>query len=207
MSTLYLLNKPFQVLSQFTDSEGRNTLADFIKTPKIYPAGRLDYDSEGLLILTGDGAVQARISDPKHKLPKTYWVQVEGEITNQAIKLLQQGVMLKDGHTKPAKAKIINEPDIWPRTPPIRERANAKTSWLELSITEGRNRQVRRMTAEVGFPTLRLIRYSIGQWTLDGLAPGNHKTTDIHLPKTSPSSTNSRRKPHNKVKPTRKRNN
>jgi len=207
MSTLYLLNKPFQVLSQFTDSEGRNTLADFIKTPKIYPAGRLDYDSEGLLILTGDGAVQARISDPKHKLPKTYWVQVEGEINDQAIKRLQQGVLLKDGNTKPAKAKKINEPEIWPRNPPIRERANVKTSWLELSITEGRNRQVRRMTAEVGFPTLRLIRYSIGQWSLDSLAPGEHKTTEIHLPKTLPSNTNSRRKPHNKKRPTRKRNN
>jgi len=207
MSTLYLLNKPFQVLSQFTDSEGRSTLANFIKTPKIYPAGRLDFDSEGLLILTGDGAVQARIADPKHKLPKTYWVQVEGEITDQAIKRLQHGVLLKDGNTKPAKAKIINEPDIWPRTPPIRERVNAKTSWLELSITEGKNRQVRRMTAEVGFPTLRLIRYSIGQWSLDNLAPGEHKTVDIHLPKTTPSGTNLRRKPHNKVKPTRKRNN
>ncbi|MFT6122072.1 MAG: 23S rRNA pseudouridine2457 synthase [Oleiphilaceae bacterium] len=207
MSTLYLLNKPFQVLSQFTDSEGRNTLANFIKTPKIYPAGRLDYDSEGLLILTGDGAVQARISDPKHKLPKTYWVQVEGIITEKEIQQLQQGVHLKDGKTKPAKAKKMNEPDIWTRTPPIRERANAQTSWLELSITEGRNRQVRRMTAEVGFPTLRLIRYSIGQWTLDGLSPGEHKTAEIHLPKPSSSNNNSRRKPHNKPKPTRKRNN
>jgi len=207
MPTLYLLNKPYQVLSQFTDSEGRNTLADFIKTPKIYPAGRLDYDSEGLIILTGDGAIQARISDPKHKLPKTYWVQMEGSITDAAIKQLQQGVLLKDGKTKPAKAKKINEPDIWPRTPPIRERANAQTSWLELSITEGRNRQVRRMTAEVGFPTLRLIRYSIGQWSLDGLAPGEHTTADIHLPKTAQTNTNSRRKPHNKAKPTRKRNN
>jgi 23S rRNA pseudouridine2457 synthase len=130
MSTLYLLNKPFQVLSQFTDSEGRNTLANFIKTPKIYPAGRLDYDSEGLLILTGDGAVQARISDPKHKLPKTYWIQVEGIITEKEIQQLQQGVHLKDGKTKPAKAKKMNEPDIWTRTPPIRERANAQTSWL-----------------------------------------------------------------------------
>jgi 23S rRNA pseudouridine2457 synthase len=207
MSTLYLLNKPFQVLSQFTDSEGRNTLANFIKTPKIYPAGRLDYDSEGLLILTGDGAVQARISDPKHKLPKTYWVQVEGIITEKEIQQLQQGVHLKDGKTKPAKAKKMNEPDIWTRTPPIRERANAQTSWLELSITEGRNRQVRRMTAEVGFPTLRLIRYSIGQWTLDGLSPGEHKTAEIHLPKPLSSNNNSRRKPHNKPKPARKRNN
>ncbi|MFT7372377.1 MAG: 23S rRNA pseudouridine2457 synthase [Oleiphilaceae bacterium] len=207
MSTLYLLNKPFQVLSQFTDSEGRNTLANFIKTPKIYPAGRLDYDSEGLLILTGDGAVQARISDPKHKLPKTYWVQVEGIITDTAVKQLQQGVRLKDGKTKPAKAKKIDKPDVWTRSPPIRERSKAPTSWLELSITEGRNRQVRRMTAEVGFPTLRLIRYSIGQWTLDGLSPGEHKTADIHLPKPSPSTTHSRRKPHNKAKLTRKRNN
>jgi 23S rRNA pseudouridine2457 synthase len=205
MSTLYLLNKPFQVLSQFTDSEDRSTLADYIKTPKIYPAGRLDYDSEGLLILTGDGAVQARISDPKHKLPKTYWVQVEGSITNEAIKQLQQGVVLKDGKTKPAKAKKIHEPKIWPRNPPIRERANAQTSWLELSITEGRNRQVRRMTAEVGFPTLRLVRYSIGQWSLDGLAPGEHKTAEINLPNPTPKKS-PRKKPPYKTKPSRKRN-
>ena len=204
MSTLYLLNKPFQVLSQFTDSENRSTLANFIKTPKIYPAGRLDYDSEGLLILTGDGAVQARIADPKHKLPKTYWVQVEGNITNEAIIHLQQGVLLKDGKTKPAKAKKIDEPKIWARTPPIRERANAQTSWLELSITEGRNRQVRRMTAEVGFPTLRLVRYSIGQWSLDGLAPGEHKTAEIHLPKPAPKA-KPRKKPHDKAKPARRR--
>lgn len=200
MSTLYLLNKPFQVLSQFTDSEGRDTLANFIKTPKIYPAGRLDYDSEGLLILTGDGAAQARISDPKHKLPKTYWAQVEGSISDEAIKKLQQGVFLKDGKTKPAKAKRIKQPNIWPRTPPIRERANAPTSWLELSITEGKNRQVRRMTAEVGFPTLRLIRYSIGQWTLDNIAPGEHKTTEIHLPHKDTSSTLAFKKHHNKTR-------
>ncbi len=184
MPTLYLLNKPFQVLSQFTDSEDRSTLANYIKTPKIYPAGRLDYDSEGLIILTGDGPMQARIADPKHKLAKTYWVQVEGNISNEAIKQLQQGILLKDGMTKPAKAQKMEEPDIWPRTPPIRKRSNTETSWVELSITEGRNRQVRRMTANVGFPTLRLIRYSIGQWTLDGLSPGEHKTIDIHLPKT-----------------------
>lgn len=205
MSTIYLLNKPFQVLSQFTDSEDRCTLANFIKTPKIYPAGRLDYDSEGLLILTGDGAVQARISDPKHKLPKTYWVQVEGIVTDLAIKQLQQGVTLKDGKTKPAKAKIINEPKIWERTPPIRKRANVHTSWIELSITEGKNRQVRRMTAEVGHPTLRLIRYSVGQWTLDDIAPGEHKTAEIHLPKSTLSNYNTRTKPHNKLKQKRRR--
>lgn len=182
MPTLYLLNKPFQVLSQFTDSEGRKTLADFIKTPGIYPAGRLDYDSEGLIILTGDGVMQARIADPKFKLSKTYWVQVEGNIPDSAIKQLQKGVLLKDGMTRPAKAKKISAPDIWPRTPPIRARANIETSWIELTIAEGRNRQVRRMTAEVGFPTLRLIRYQIGQWSLQGLAPGEHKTLDIHLP-------------------------
>jgi len=198
MPTLYLLNKPFQVLSQFTDTEGRNTLADFIKTPKIYPAGRLDYDSEGLIILTGDGAMQARIADPKHKLSKTYWVQVEGCITSKAIKQLQQGVQLKDGITKPAKAQKIDEPNIWPRNPPIRKRANAETSWIELSISEGRNRQVRRMTAEVGFPTLRLVRYRIGQWSLEGLAPGEHKTINIHLPKTNskPVRKSTQNKPH-----------
>jgi len=194
MSTLYLLNKPFQVLSQFTDSEQRSTLADFIHTPSIYPAGRLDYDSEGLIILTGDGSMQARIADPKHKLSKTYWVQVEGEISSDAIQRLQTGVTLKDGLTRPAKANKIAEPEIWPRNPPIRHRANSITSWLELSISEGKNRQVRRMTAEVGFPTLRLIRASIGPWSLNGLQPGEHRTIDIHLPKKSKKPTNSRRK-------------
>lgn len=172
---IILFNKPYNVLCQFTDELGRKTLADFIKIKNVYPAGRLDYDSEGLVILTDDGILQNKISDPKHKLPKTYWVQVEGEISNEAILKLRKGVELKDGMTKPAKAKIIDEPKVWQRIPPIRERKNIPTSWIKLTITEGRNRQVRRMTAKVGYPTLRLIRYSIGSWTLDELQPGEYK--------------------------------
>lgn len=183
MPNLYLFNKPFNVLCQFTDTENRATLADYIHISGIYPAGRLDYDSEGLLALTSDGEIQARIADPKFKLSKTYWVQVEGNITNEALERLEKGVMLKDGLTKAAKAKIINEPEIWPRTPPIRYRKNDQTSWIELTISEGKNRQVRRMTAEVGFPTLRLIRYSIGPWSIDGIDQGNLKPIDVHLPK------------------------
>ncbi len=184
MSKILLLNKPFQVLTQFTDSEGRATLADFIKEKGVYAAGRLDYDSEGLLILTSDGTLQRRIADPKFKLEKTYWVQVEGEITEEALRHLRQGVELKDGLTKPAKAETLETPNIWERHPPIRERANQPTSWIELKIREGRNRQVRRMTAAVGFPTLRLIRYAIGNWTLEGLLPGQYRTDEIHLPAT-----------------------
>ena len=198
MPTIYLLNKPFQVLSQFTDTEQRSTLADFIDTPNIYPAGRLDYDSEGLIILTGDGAMQARIAEPKHKLSKTYWAQVEGIVTPEALSLLQTGVTLKDGITRPAKASLIPSPDIWPRTPPIRERANQTTSWIELSITEGRNRQVRRMTAAVGFPTLRLIRTSIGPWSIDKLAPGEHKALNVHLPATKKPSKKQHKKRYSK---------
>lgn len=183
MPTIFLFNKPYHTLSQFTDNEGRSTLSNFIKTPKIYPAGRLDYDSEGLLILTGDGQMQARIADPKHKLPKTYWAQVEGEISDEALNKLRKGVTLKDGLTRPAIAERIKEPCLWPRTPPIRQRANAPTSWLALTITEGKNRQVRRMTAEVGFPTLRLIRAAIGPWSIDNLQPGEHKSLEVHLPK------------------------
>lgn len=183
MADLYLFNKPFNVLSQFTDSDGRSTLADFIQTPKIYPAGRLDFDSEGLLILTSDGELQARIADPKHKLPKTYWVQVEGNIDNEALGKLEKGVTLKDGLTRPAKARRIDEPEVWQRSPPIRYRKDDITSWIELTITEGRNRQVRRMTAEVGFPTLRLIRYSIGSWCVKDIQPGGILKKEIHLPK------------------------
>lgn len=172
---IILFNKPYNVLCQFTDELGRKTLADFIKIKNVYPAGRLDYDSEGLVILTDDGILQNKISDPKHKFPKTYWVQVEGEISNDAILKLRKGVELKDGITRPAKAKIIDEPKVWQRVPPIRERKNIPTSWIELTITEGRNRQVRRMTAKVGYPTLRLIRYSIGSWTLNELQPGEYK--------------------------------
>jgi len=183
MTKLILFNKPFQVLSQFTDTEGRATLADFLKVPGYRPAGRLDYDSEGLLILTNDGRLQQQIANPKHKLWKTYRVQVEGTITQQAIAALSKGVDLKDGPTLPAKARPISQPDaLWPRVPPVRERKTVADSWLELSIREGRNRQVRRMTAAVGFPTLRLIRVRVGDWSLDDLEPGEFRELNIHLP-------------------------
>ncbi|MDG4813398.1 rRNA large subunit pseudouridine synthase E [Hydrogenovibrio sp. 3SP14C1] len=177
MSELLLFNKPFNVLCQFTDEpefkDQRQTLADFIDQPGFYAAGRLDRDSEGLLLLTNDGKLQQQIANPKHKQPKTYLVQVEGDISKEAIKQLQQGVTLKDGLTRPAKARKIAEPKwLWPRNPPIRERKNIPTTWVELSITEGKNRQVRRMTAAVGFPTLRLIRTQIGDYQLKNLQPG-----------------------------------
>ena len=169
---LILFNKPYGVLTQFTDREKRPTLADYIEQPGVYAAGRLDKDSEGLLLLTDNGALQHRLSDPRHKAWKTYWVQVEGEIDEQALQQLREGVTLKDGPTRPARAKHLAPPKIWPRTPPVRYRANIPTSWLELSLREGRNRQVRRMTAAVGFPTLRLIRVAIGDWRLEDLQPG-----------------------------------
>ncbi len=175
---IILFNKPFDVLCQFTDEQGRSTLADFIKLKNVYAAGRLDRDSEGLLLLTDDGKLQHKITDPKNKMQKTYWVQVEGEITDEAINQLEQGVQLKDGLTRPAKAKKIAEPaTLWPRKQPIRERKQIPTSWIELSISEGRNRQIRRMTAATGFPTLRLIRYSIGDWTIDNIASGSYTVT------------------------------
>ena len=173
--TLVLFNKPFGVLSQFTDrgtTTTRPTLSAYIDLPGVYPAGRLDRDSEGLLLLTDDGRLQARIADPKFKLPKTYWVQVEGEPDDAALDRLRRGVRLNDGDTRPAEVERIDAPAIWPRDPPIRVRAAIPDRWLSLTIREGRNRQVRRMTAAVGFPTLRLIRASIGDWMLGDLAPG-----------------------------------
>ena len=175
MSRLILFNKPFGVLSQFTDrgsETARQTLSDFVQVPGVYPAGRLDRDSEGLLLLTDDGRLQARIADPKFKLPKTYRVQVEGEITDDALAALRSGVMLNDGMTRPAQAERIDPPALWPRDPPVRFRKSVPDCWISLTIAEGRNRQVRRMTAAVGFPTLRLVRWQIGDWSLDGIAPG-----------------------------------
>lgn len=177
MTRVILFNKPFDVLSQFTDKglEGskRRTLSDFIDVPKVYPAGRLDRDSEGLMVLTDDGKLQARIADPRHKMAKTYWVQVEGTPDEAVLEALRKGVTLKDGLTKPAKAQVIDQPEnLWPRTPPIRVRKSIPDTWISLTIREGRNRQVRRMTAAVGHPTLRLIRAQIGEWRLDGLESG-----------------------------------
>jgi len=176
MSRLILFNKPYGVLPQFTDkgTEGspRPTLSDYVDAPGVYPAGRLDMDSEGLMLLTDDGRLQARIADPKFKMPKTYLVQVEGDVTENALASLRQGVRLKDGLTLPAEAERIDDPDLWPRDPPIRVRLSVPDCWIELTIREGRNRQVRRMTAAVGHPTLRLVRWGIGEWTVEGLAPG-----------------------------------
>lgn len=176
VSVLVALNKPFDVLTQFTDDQGRQTLKDFVDMPGIYPAGRLDRDSEGLLLLTNDGQWQARIADPKHKLAKTYWVQVEGLPSEDQLQQLRSGVRLKDGLTLPAAIEQIAEPALWPRHPPVRYRASIPTRWLSITIREGRNRQVRRMTAAVGLPTLRLVRVRIGDWTLGDLQPGQWQT-------------------------------
>jgi 23S rRNA pseudouridine2457 synthase len=174
------LNKPFGVLSQFIDREaGRATLKDFIEVPGVRPAGRLDFDSEGLLLLTDDGRLQARIADPRHKLPKVYWAQVEGVPDETALSRLRRGLLLNDGPTRPAEARLLEEPaGLWPRDPPIRYRAAIPTAWIELTLREGRNRQVRRMTAAVGHPTLRLIRWAVGPWTLDDLAPGQWREAE-----------------------------
>ncbi len=174
---LILFNKPFNVLSQFTDTgstgSARKTLSEFVAVPKFYAAGRLDKDSEGLLVLTDNGRLQAKISDPKHKMAKTYWVQIEGIPDATALQNLRDGVLLKDGTTRPAKVQLMAEPAmLWPRTPPVRFRKSVPDTWLEITISEGRNRQVRRMTAAIGHPTLRLIRYRIGDWTIDGIDNG-----------------------------------
>ncbi|GAB2898273.1 pseudouridine synthase [Microbulbifer echini] len=198
MTKIILLNKPFGVLSQFTDGQGRATLADYIPHKGFYAAGRLDYDSEGLLLLTDDGALQHQISHPKRKMAKTYWAQVEGDITDDALMFLRRGVDLKDGLTAPAMARRLIDTDLWPRTPPIRERKSIPTSWVELTIHEGRNRQVRRMTAAVGFPTLRLVRMAIGHWKLDALQPGSYRMEEAPSPP--------RPKPNPKSKPPQRRN-
>ncbi|CCA91853.1 pseudouridine synthase [Novosphingobium sp. PP1Y] len=182
MARLILFNKPFDVLSQFTDLRSptpRATLSDFIDLPGVYPAGRLDRDSEGLLLLTDDGRLQARIADPKFKLAKTYLVQVEGEPDEASLERLRRGVALKDGMTRPAQVEPIDAPDLWPRNPPVRFRKTVPDRWLRLTIREGRNRQVRRMTAAVGHPTLRLVRWQVGDWTLDGLATGQWREVTV----------------------------
>jgi 23S rRNA pseudouridine2457 synthase len=183
MAKLIILNKPYRVMSQFTDDSGRKTLSDYLDAPGFRAAGRLDYDSEGLLLLTDDGKLQHRIANPVSKTWKTYWVQVEGIPGADELQALRTGLELRDGPTLPAKAEIISAPTIWHRQPPIRVRQKLPTSWLELRIREGRNRQVRRMTAAIGCPTLRLIRVSVGDWNLDGLAPGEFRSIEVHLPK------------------------
>lgn len=176
---LILFNKPFNTLSQFSGEPSDSTLADYISIKDVYPAGRLDKDSEGLMLLTNNGKLQHKISNPKHKMEKCYWVQVEGNINTKALEKLEQGLVLKDGLTKPAKAKLLDigsqSIELWPRTPPVRYRKEIPTCWIELRIKEGKNRQVRRMTAAVGFPTLRLIRKSIGKWDLGKIQPGQFK--------------------------------
>jgi len=186
VSNIIVFNKPFKVLCQFTDPEQRPTLADYISDKGYYPAGRLDYDSEGLMLLTNDGQAQHHIANPRHKMPKTYWVQVEGSVEESQLVQLRKGVELKDGWTKSAQVSLVHDKDVenklWHRVPPIRERKNSPTTWLSITITEGRNRQVRRMTAAVGLPTLRLVRVAIGHWQLAGLKPGKSRKDQLNLP-------------------------
>ncbi len=182
MPRLILFNKPMNVLSQFTDAKSpspRATLSDFIDCPGVYPAGRLDRDSEGLMLLTDDGQLQARISDPRHKMDKTYLVQVEGAPSDADLAPLRGGLDLKDGRTRPAHARMIDPPELWERDPPVRFRKSVPDAWIEIRIREGRNRQVRRMTAAIGFPTLRLVRWRIGDWSLDGLASGEWREIGV----------------------------
>ena len=186
MAQVILLNKPFGVLSQFTDERSgapRRTLAEFTDVPRVYPAGRLDFDSEGLLVLCDNGWLQARIADPRFKLAKSYLVQVEGEPDEDTLEHLRSGVQLKDGMTRPAQVEAMADPCLWPRDPPIRVRKAIPDSWIKLTITEGRNRQIRRMTAAVGHPTLRLVRWSVGNWVLDGIAPGEWRYASAALPR------------------------
>jgi 23S rRNA pseudouridine2457 synthase len=207
MATLVLFNKPYDVLCQFSDDGARTTLAQHIKQPHIYPAGRLDLDSEGLLLLTDDGALQHQITHPRNKLPKTYWVQVEGEPDDAALNALRRGVTLKDGPTLPATVEPIAAPRLWQRSKPVRERKHIPTQWLAITITEGRNRQVRRMTAAVGHPTLRLIRVRIGDWQLGELQPGESTRLNVHMPRQAQPTrrANQPPRPRNRQQPTQRR--